>query len=266
MKKHRAIPQGYMLVGEVAKKMDVPISTLHYYDKKGILSPTLESEGGRRLYTHKDIVKLSQIQSMKHLGFSLKEIKARLPSTDTPEEVSNILSGHAKRIREKINSLQDSLNSIEKLNMEVLQMEVVDWAKCADIIVLLQAKSDSYGAMKYFDNNVIDHIRSRFDKKSGECILNTLNRLNKRVAEIQKNKLSPESEQGQELAKEWWDMVMDFTDGDMNLLPELSKLADNLNDSEEKDTFELDIDFIDKALIAYFANLGYNPFHKEEAT
>jgi len=69
MKKHRAIPQGYMLVGEIAKKMGVSVSTLHYYDKEGVLSPTSESEGGRRLYTNKDIVKLSQIQSMKHLGF-----------------------------------------------------------------------------------------------------------------------------------------------------------------------------------------------------
>jgi len=40
MGKYRAVPQGYMLVGEIAKKMGLPVSTLHYYDKKGVLPPT----------------------------------------------------------------------------------------------------------------------------------------------------------------------------------------------------------------------------------
>ena len=34
MTKYRAIPQGFMTVGEVAKKMGVTVRTLQYYDKK----------------------------------------------------------------------------------------------------------------------------------------------------------------------------------------------------------------------------------------
>ena len=113
MEKQRAIPQGYMLVGEIAKKMDIPISTLHYYDKKGILSPTSESEGGRRLYTQKDVVLLSQILSMKHLGFSLEDIKIMLPKMDTPEGASGILAEQAKGIRDKINMQQEALGLLK---------------------------------------------------------------------------------------------------------------------------------------------------------
>ncbi|MCL2420462.1 MAG: MerR family transcriptional regulator [Defluviitaleaceae bacterium] len=260
MKKYRAVPRGYMLVGEIAKKMDVSVSTLHYYDKAGLLSPTSESEGGRRLYTHKDIVRLTQIQSMKHLGFSLEDIKTYLPTIDTPEEMSNALIEQAKGIRNKINSLKDSLDAIEKLNAEVLQMETVDWERCADIVVLLQSKSDSYGVVKYLEGNIINHIRNSFDKNSGEHTLSTLKHLNEKIAEMKKNGLSPESEQGQEFAKDWWDMVTDFTGGDMSLLPELSKLADDLSKSDEGGAFEIDIDFIDNAMRAYFANVGRNPF------
>ena len=61
MTKYRAIPQGFMTVGEVAKKMGVTVRTLQYYDKEGLLSPSAESEGGRRLYTDKDLVMLHQI-------------------------------------------------------------------------------------------------------------------------------------------------------------------------------------------------------------
>lgn len=54
MAKYRAIPEGFMTVGELAKKMNVSVRTLQYYDKEGLLSPSAESEGGRRLYTDKD--------------------------------------------------------------------------------------------------------------------------------------------------------------------------------------------------------------------
>ena len=63
MAKYRAIPEGFMTVGELAKKMNVTVRTLQYYDKEGVLSPSAESEGGRRLYTDKDLVLLHQILS-----------------------------------------------------------------------------------------------------------------------------------------------------------------------------------------------------------
>ena len=100
MKKNKAIPQGYMTVGEVAKKMNVSVRTLQYYDKEGLFTPSAESEGGRRLYTDKDMIQLHQILSLKHLGFSLGDIKNRLISLDTPDEVARVLyrtSGSCER-------------------------------------------------------------------------------------------------------------------------------------------------------------------------
>ncbi len=35
MAKHRAIPHGFMTVGEAAKKLGVTVRTLQYYDKEG---------------------------------------------------------------------------------------------------------------------------------------------------------------------------------------------------------------------------------------
>ena len=95
MAKHRAIPQGYMTVGEVAKKIGVTVRTLQYYDKEGLLSPSAESEGGRRLYTDKDLVTLHQIMSLKSLGFSLDDIKQRLIYLETPTDVANALTEQA---------------------------------------------------------------------------------------------------------------------------------------------------------------------------
>ena len=105
MSKNRAIPKGYMTVGELAKKMGTTVRTLQYYDKEGLLSPSSESEGGRRLYTDKDMVKLHQILTLKSLGFSLDDIKNRLISLESPEAIAGVLTEQAAAIREKIRRL-----------------------------------------------------------------------------------------------------------------------------------------------------------------
>ena len=136
MAKHRAIPHGFMTVGEVAKKIGVTVRTLQYYDKEGLLSPSASSEGGRRLYTDKDLVMLHQIISLKSLGFSLDDIKHRLISLETPTDVATALTEQADSIREKIEQLTASLTAIEQLKEEVLQIQTVNFKKYTDIIFL----------------------------------------------------------------------------------------------------------------------------------
>lgn len=266
MKKHRAIPQGYMTVGEVAKKINTTVRTLQYYDKEGVLSPSAESEGGRRLYTDKDIIKIHQIQSMKYLGFSLVDIKNRLAALETPEEIAHALAEQADIIREKVAALSEALSAIEKLKAETLQMETVDWKKYSDIVVNLQLKNEFYGAIKHFDDQTLDHIRSRFDRESGAAVINTMKRLLDEVAGFQANGISPESEQGYRFAKEWWDMVVEFTGGNMSLLPSLMKIANNMDSlgDDWNQKWTAIEPYITKALEAYFTNLGINPFEEVE--
>lgn len=108
MEKNRAIPKGYMTIGELAKKMGVTVRTLQYYDKEGFFSPSSVSEGGRRLYTDKDLIKLYQILSLKHLGFSLEDIKNRVISLDTPADVAEVLAEQAAVIKNEIQNLSQA--------------------------------------------------------------------------------------------------------------------------------------------------------------
>lgn len=263
MEKYKGTPEGYMTVGEVAKKMGVTVRTLQYYDKEGLFSPTSESEGGRRLYTDKDLVKLHQILSLKHLGFSLDDIKNRLISLDTPADVAGALTEQADAIREKMESLSESLKEIETLQAEVLQMQSVDFKKYADIIVNLQMKNEFYWLIKHFDDKVLDHFRSRFNKDSGPAMMEAFTRLRDEAIRHQKDGVPPESEEGQEFAKAFWNMVMEFTDGDMGMLPKLME-AGNFEgpDSEWKQKQAIANAFIEPALGAYFTKLGLNPFEE----
>ena len=263
MAKYRAIPQGFMTVGEVAKKMGVTVRTLQYYDKKGLLSPSAESEGGRRLYTDKDLIRLHQIISLKSLGFSLDDIKERLISLETPADVANALTEQADDIRQKIEQLQASLSAIEQLKAEVLQMQTVNFKKYADIIVNLQMKNDSYYLIKRFDDDTLDHIRSQFDKESGLDFMDRFNRLSDEIVQLQKENVPPESEKCQQVVKEYWGLIMEFTNGDMSMLPKLMEVGNidtATNAWEERQ--KIVNDYVSPALQVYFSRLGINPFEE----
>ena len=265
MAKYRAIPDGYMTVGEVAKKMGTTVRTLQYYDKEGLLSPSAESEGGRRLYTDKDLVTLHQILSLKSLGFSLDDIKRRLISLETPTDVATALTEQADSIREKIEQLTDSLTAIEQLKTEVLQMRTVNFKKYADIIVNLQIKNDSYYLIKCFDDDTLDHIRNQFDRESGLDFMDRFNCLSDEIVQLQKENVLPESEKCQQVVKEYWGLIMEFTNGDMSMLPKLMEIGNidtATNAWEERQ--KIVNDYLEPALQVYFSKLGVNPFEEAE--
>lgn len=262
MEKHRAIPSDYMTVGQVAKKMGVTVRTLQYYDKEGLLSPSAESEGGRRLYTDKDLVLLHQIKALKSLGFSLDAIKHRLISLETPADVAAALCEQADSLREKIEQLRASLTAIEQLREEVLQMQTVNFKKYADIIVNLQMKNDAYYLIKRFDDETLDHIRTRFDKESGMDFMERLNRLGDEMIELQKAQVPPESERCQEVVEAYWELIMEFTNGDMTMLPKLMEIGtiDTATNAWEERQKKIN-DYLEPALKIYFSTPGKDPLH-----
>lgn len=261
MDKDKAIPQNYITIGEVAKKMDVTVRTLQYYDREDLLSPSAISEGGRRLYTDKDIVKLHQILSLKHLGFSLDDIKNRLIPLDTPAEIADVLSEQASAIKQKIESLSESLRELEVLREEVLQMQFVDFKKYADIIVNLQMKNDFYWLIKYFDDWTLDHIRNHFDKNSGKAFLGTFMQLQDEAIRLQNAGVPADSDEGQNFAKAYWNMITDFTGGDMSMLPRLIELGQFQNANDKwKEKQDIANRYVEQALGFYFSTLGIDPF------
>ena len=265
MEKEKIIPQGYMTTGEIAKKMGVTVRTLQHYDKEGLLPPSSVSLGGRRLYTDKDMIKLHQILSLKHLGFSLQDIKKRLIPLNTPDDVAGILEEQAAALRQKIEALRKSLWELERLRNEVLQMQTVDFKKYADIIVNLQMKNEFYYLIKRFDDETLDHIRSHFDKESGISFLERFNDLSDALYQLQKDHIPSESEQCQQLIKSYWELIMEFTDGDMSMLPKLMEIGNFNNAENEWEEKQKAVNpYIESALEIYFSKLGTNPFESNK--
>ena len=131
------------------------------------------------------MIRLHQILSLKHLGFSLDDIKNRLSSLNTPADVAQALSEQVAAVQEKIEVLSESLREIEALKAEVLQMQSVNFKKYADIIVNLQMNNTFYWLIKHFDDRTLDHIRSRFDQTSGLKMIETFHNLQSEAIRLQ---------------------------------------------------------------------------------
>lgn len=257
-----------LTVGELAKLMNITVRTLQYYDKEGLLAPSCKSEGGRRLYTKKDMVKLHQILSFKYLGFSLEEIKDKLISLDNPDDVIKMLNSHEQSLKAQIEKLTEAVSAVQSLRKEISLIHEVDFNKYADIITLIRQNNEGYWVVKFFDDTLMTHIKDRFTDQPdlGIGLFKKWKSLCDEVVILSEQQITPESEKGQELAKQWWSLVMDFTGGDMSMLPKLKQFnetKEEWNEETKKKQQTVD-DFIGKALEIYFhVNGEQDPFRKE---
>lgn len=96
----------HYLVGEISKICNVPIKTLRFYDKIGLLSPCeRKGSGSYRYYSEKQIYSLLKIKKLKMLGFSLKEIQT-LVKADNTENLIEKVNARLEVINQEIRSLQ----------------------------------------------------------------------------------------------------------------------------------------------------------------
>jgi DNA-binding transcriptional MerR regulator len=62
-------------IGELAKRTDLSIDAIRFYERRKLLPPAFRSTGRFRLYTSDAIERLRFVRRMQALGFSLQEIK-----------------------------------------------------------------------------------------------------------------------------------------------------------------------------------------------
>lgn len=126
--------EGYYTSGQFARKANVSIRTIRYYDKQGLLKPAALSEAGYRLYTDSDFAKLQKILTLKYLGFSLDEIRSITINDDDNNYVKESLKLQLGLIGKRI----EHLKLVEKTLRETLGLvkdkEDVDWNKILHLI------------------------------------------------------------------------------------------------------------------------------------
>ena len=104
-------------VGEMAKVMGVPASTLRYYDQEGLLPSVERSAGGIRMFTDSDYEWLKVIECLRISGLSIKEIKAYMEmierGDDSLEERLELFRNRKAALEEQMKELKETLNLLE---------------------------------------------------------------------------------------------------------------------------------------------------------
>lgn len=108
-----------MLIGELAKKANVSVDTIRYYEREGLIEPVSLRESGYREFDSAAVERLHFITKAKQLGFSLKEIRDLLSLKDDPDTTCKQVKALAERklteITDKINALQTMQKELEPL-------------------------------------------------------------------------------------------------------------------------------------------------------
>ena len=63
-----------MTIGEVSKKLDIPIDTLRYYEKIGLIGPVPKTKSGIRNYDDISIRQIEFIKCMRSANLPIEEL------------------------------------------------------------------------------------------------------------------------------------------------------------------------------------------------
>ncbi len=104
-------------VGETAKLLEVPASTLRYYDKEGLLPFVERSSGGIRMFRESDFEWLQIIGCMKKAGMSIRDIRKyielALQGDDTIDTRLEMFRRQRETLKRQLEEMQRTLETVE---------------------------------------------------------------------------------------------------------------------------------------------------------
>lgn len=112
-------------IKKLAQKVTLPVSTIRYYERVGLLVPQ-RGENQYRYFTEQDILKIKYIKVMKYIGFSIEEIKRLLQLDETPleaeciKEMDGLLGNKENAIQAKIMHLNLVLDLMRSMKPQLM--------------------------------------------------------------------------------------------------------------------------------------------------
>ena len=106
-------------IGELARRTQVKVPTIRYYEQIGLLAPPPRTEGQQRRYDKKGIARLAFIRHARELGFNIEAIRALLSLQDNPDQscsvADRIASARLAEVEERIASLSALRTELERM-------------------------------------------------------------------------------------------------------------------------------------------------------
>jgi DNA-binding transcriptional MerR regulator len=214
-------------VGELVKRTGLTVRTLHHYDEIGLLTPSLHTDTGHRLYTARDVARLQQVLSLRQFGFSLEEVRDCLDRPDfSPLEVIRL---HVARLREQIERQQGLCKQLEVIAARLQKAGEVS----AD--EFLQTIEEMTMIESYYTPEQMEFLKKRAEEVGEERIQAVQREWPELIAlvraEMEKG-TDPMAPEVLELARRWRGLINEFTGGNAGIEQSVGRLwkeqGDNL--------------------------------------
>lgn len=104
-------------IKEVAEKFDLTISTIRFYDKKGLLPFVAKNESGYREFTESDLNMIHTVCCLKNTGMPIQEIKQYIEycmdGSRTIQQRKALLQAHKEEVLRQQAQLMENLKEID---------------------------------------------------------------------------------------------------------------------------------------------------------
>ncbi|UVI33164.1 MerR family transcriptional regulator [Paenibacillus spongiae] len=124
MEKEKGKQSKLYSIGAFAKLTGVTERTLRYYDRQGLLKPSIRNEYGHRFYTNHDLFLLQKILTLKFLDFSLDDITDYLNKPG--EQFQQTLASQLELLLKKRQQLNKVIDTIERMQYMMQDAGTVD--------------------------------------------------------------------------------------------------------------------------------------------
>lgn len=121
-----------VLIGEVARRSGVSARMLRHYDSLGLVRPTGRTSTGYREYTAADIRLIFQVESLRSLGLSLRDVRRALD--DPGFAPSALVDDLIRQTRDRIAGEMELLNRLRRIGAA----DPADWADVLETVALLR--------------------------------------------------------------------------------------------------------------------------------
>ncbi|MEM7016693.1 MAG: MerR family transcriptional regulator [Pseudomonadota bacterium] len=118
-----------MKIGTVADQLNIPASTIRYYEKIGLLEPQMRVSG-KRNFDQQALLTLQFVQLAQAAGFSIKEIKSLLEAYNADPSPAGMWHAVAEAKRASICEQISDLKRMDRILTELLKCECQSLSEC----------------------------------------------------------------------------------------------------------------------------------------
>jgi DNA-binding transcriptional MerR regulator len=129
------MPSPTHTIGQLARQAGVPVSTVRYYERRGLLRPDGRTAGNYRHYRQAALDRLRFIRSAQATGFSLRDIEELLglsASDELPcDDVTAVTKKRLAEVRQRLRELRHVESVLARSLRSCCKGEEIDL--CRDI-------------------------------------------------------------------------------------------------------------------------------------